>query len=349
MGIQRFRLSDMIPNALFYKLRNLGKKNRASNLNNNKEPLSTSSYLTAAKATSQPQRKSYHFPREHQNSPPPPPPHYIYLEPPRKSSKKRRSSYRRSSSRTSTPRLPPSSSGSGICSCRPSTDSAWTNKQDSTPEYFPDSPLDSTSSSSSGKDSILPELVSRPVLSAAAPGKFAGKLHYDDDHDRFETGPKIELPRIITKPIVKNSDESARIKGGPNQPCKCGGNSDEKKVKKKKACCGGPVHRISGNSPAGMKLRTNSPRIGRIQGRRSVSSRKNILPESFAVVKTSQDPQRDFRESMVEMIVENNIRTSSDLENLLACFLSMNSDEYHDMIIKVFKQIWFDIANVRLN
>ncbi|CAN0879577.1 Transcription repressor OFP1 [Linum grandiflorum] len=61
----------------------------------------------------------------------------------------------------------------------------------------------------------------------------------------------------------------------------------------------------------------------------------------MAVVKSSADPQLDFMESMVEMIVENNISSSKDLEDLLACYLCLNSDEYHDVIIKVFKQIWF--------
>lgn len=66
------------------------------------------------------------------------------------------------------------------------------------------------------------------------------------------------------------------------------------------------------------------------------------------MVKKSADPQRDFRESMVEMIMENNIRGSKDLEDLLACYLQLNSDEYHEVIIKAFKQIWFDLADIRL-
>ncbi|XP_019184252.1 PREDICTED: transcription repressor OFP1-like isoform X1 [Ipomoea nil] len=116
-----------------------------------------------------------------------------------------------------------------------------------------------------------------------------------------------QLPPIITKASPKTEEKEQRTR---------------------------PVRRHSG-----LKLRTNSPRMGRrIQGRKSVSS-----SQSFAVVKTSQDPRRDFRESMVEMIVENNIRASKDLEDLLACYLSLNSDEYHDLIIKVFKQIWFDM------
>jgi uncharacterized protein (TIGR01568 family) len=68
----------------------------------------------------------------------------------------------------------------------------------------------------------------------------------------------------------------------------------------------------------------------------------------LAVVKSSFDPQKDFRESMMEMIVENNIKASKDLEDLLACYLSLNSDEYHDLIIKVFKQIWFDLSDIKL-
>lgn len=64
---------------------------------------------------------------------------------------------------------------------------------------------------------------------------------------------------------------------------------------------------------------------------------------SFAVVKCSFDPQQDFRDSMVEMIMEKKITRPDDLEELLACYLTLNSDEYHDLIIKVFRQVWFDL------
>ncbi|KAK1320339.1 hypothetical protein QJS10_CPA03g00966 [Acorus calamus] len=102
-------------------------------------------------------------------------------------------------------------------------------------------------------------------------------------------------------------------------------------------------------SPAlGMRLRAvaASPRV-RVQHRRSSATARRRRSEGFAVVKASTDPQRDFRESMVEMIVENNMRDSKDLEELLACYLSLNSDEYHDVIIKVFQQIWFDLTDIR--
>ncbi|XP_066360663.1 transcription repressor OFP1-like [Miscanthus floridulus] len=76
--------------------------------------------------------------------------------------------------------------------------------------------------------------------------------------------------------------------------------------------------------------------------------------EGLAVVRRTRDPQRAFRESMVEMIA-----TASggggptavpprpeELERLLACYLSLNADEHHDCIVKVFRQVWFEYVNL---
>ncbi|KAG5029537.1 hypothetical protein JHK87_013051 [Glycine soja] len=62
--------------------------------------------------------------------------------------------------------------------------------------------------------------------------------------------------------------------------------------------------------------------------------------DSFAVVKCSLDPQKDFRDSMIEMITEKQISEPEEMEDLLACYLTLNSNEYHDLIIQVFKQVW---------
>ncbi|KAE9602941.1 hypothetical protein Lal_00050072 [Lupinus albus] len=67
---------------------------------------------------------------------------------------------------------------------------------------------------------------------------------------------------------------------------------------------------------------------------------KSSLDHSFAVVKCSFDPRRDFRDSMIEMIMEKKINKPEEMEELLACYLTLNSSEYHDLIIKVFKQVW---------
>ncbi|MED6143364.1 hypothetical protein PIB30_005636 [Stylosanthes scabra] len=112
------------------------------------------------------------------------------------------------------------------------------------------------------------------------------------------------------------------------------------------------------NSPTGIRLRVNSSKLAsrKIQAyaRKSVSSngskasRNAGFPDGFAVVKSSFDPQSDFRDSMLEMIIENNIRASKDLEDLLACYLSLNSTEFHDLIVKAFEQIWFEFAQLRM-
>ncbi|KAL1224767.1 Transcription repressor OFP5 [Cardamine amara subsp. amara] len=64
--------------------------------------------------------------------------------------------------------------------------------------------------------------------------------------------------------------------------------------------------------------------------------------ESFAVVKCSSDPRKDFRDSMIEMIMENGINHPEELKELLVCYLRLNTDEYHDMIITVFQQVHND-------
>ncbi|XP_010434489.1 PREDICTED: transcription repressor OFP5-like [Camelina sativa] len=65
--------------------------------------------------------------------------------------------------------------------------------------------------------------------------------------------------------------------------------------------------------------------------------------ESFAVVKCSSDPQKDFRDSMIEMIMENGINHPEELKELLVCYLRLNTNEYHDMIIHVFQQVHNDM------
>ncbi|CAL1406261.1 unnamed protein product [Linum trigynum] len=107
-------------------------------------------------------------------------------------------------------------------------------------------------------------------------------------------------------------------------------------------------------SATGIKLKPKPPR--KLARRKVQDSRKstvtaclsaargNRIGESVAVVKSSVDPERDFMESMVDMIVENGIRSSRELEDLLACYLSLNSMKYHDVIVRAFEQIWFHMS-----
>ncbi|KAB2030051.1 hypothetical protein ERO13_D05G198300v2 [Gossypium hirsutum] len=62
--------------------------------------------------------------------------------------------------------------------------------------------------------------------------------------------------------------------------------------------------------------------------------------ESVAVVQKSEDPYEDFKRSMLEMILEKQMFEANDLEQLLQCFLSLNSRQYHGIIVEAFTEIW---------
>ena len=61
------------------------------------------------------------------------------------------------------------------------------------------------------------------------------------------------------------------------------------------------------------------------------------------VVESSYDPYNDFRQSMIEMIIDQDIHETSDLEELLQCYLSLNEPEYHSVIVDVFTDVWYEL------
>ncbi|XP_051120735.1 transcription repressor OFP8-like [Andrographis paniculata] len=67
----------------------------------------------------------------------------------------------------------------------------------------------------------------------------------------------------------------------------------------------------------------------------TVARIRNSLP----VVKVSDDPYSDFRRSMLQMILENEIYTEDDLQHLLRSFLELNSPHHHEVIFKAFMEI----------
>ncbi|CAM8952493.1 unnamed protein product [Rhodiola kirilowii] len=96
------------------------------------------------------------------------------------------------------------------------------------------------------------------------------------------------------------------------------------------------------------RSKVKSPRINAMNdGRRASNSssscssgkRMTLLESSVTVVKSSDNPESEFKESMMEMIVENNITDLDGLEELLISFLVLNSDEFHEIIVTVFKHI----------
>ncbi|KAL6838569.1 hypothetical protein ACP4OV_031625 [Aristida adscensionis] len=106
-----------------------------------------------------------------------------------------------------------------------------------------------------------------------------------------------------------------------------------------------PSFSVSGRTP--VRVRARSPR------RAALGAPPEL--ESLAVVRRTRDPQRAFRESMVEMIARTGggggggaAPRPEELERLLACYLSLNADEHHDCIVKVFRQVWFEYVNLQL-
>eukprot|EP00250_Pteridium_aquilinum_P014164 c21820_g1_i1 orf=603-2219(+) len=67
---------------------------------------------------------------------------------------------------------------------------------------------------------------------------------------------------------------------------------------------------------------------------------QGVVGDSFALVKMSDDPYEDFRKSMYEMIMEKDLEGSMDVEELLYCYLTLNSPEHHELIEEVFSDVW---------
>lgn len=91
---------------------------------------------------------------------------------------------------------------------------------------------------------------------------------------------------------------------------------------------------------AARKKSVSSPETASSPARKSVFQLVIPWRESMAVVKKSENPYEDFRRSMLEMIVEKQMFEEKDLEQLLCCFLSLNSAKHHGLIVQAFTDIW---------
>lgn len=69
------------------------------------------------------------------------------------------------------------------------------------------------------------------------------------------------------------------------------------------------------------------------------------IEESVAVVTETEDPYREFRRSMLQMIFEKEIFSPEDLQHLLRCFLRLNSAAHHDVILRAFFDVCSDVAS----
>ncbi|XP_057979391.1 transcription repressor OFP1-like [Malania oleifera] len=343
----RFTLSEMMPMAWFYKLKETTRTSRAKNSNSNASP-SSSNKKKSSRPTPIPTPNSnyqYSPPNGFHNSTAS---HRIRTPTP--ADPPRRSSYSKTLRRTS--RRPPVSDPA----CSISTTNA-----DLTPDQ--DHPQCSELRESQfhhGQAS---------TFSFTTSSKPDHALMISESIDLTPISAKIRENHKLTEPIITSSSipKAPRKKSCPaNAGASVTAEDDERGFKKK---VDGERNKIMAAS--GVKLRPNSPRFANrkinqaLGGRRKSTSTALVMtPTSsrlamqrkhrgaddemrfMAITKASEDPQRDFMESMAAMIGEYNIRAANDLEELLAWYLSLNSDEFHDLIVKAFQGIWFALSEI---
>ncbi|CAN6682639.1 unnamed protein product [Malus baccata var. baccata] len=104
------------------------------------------------------------------------------------------------------------------------------------------------------------------------------------------------------------------------------------------------VRRSNSDSDSKKSAGTTGGEFGKIKTvlrpMRACRGEEEKVRESVAVVKKSEDPFEDFRRSMMEMIMEKQIFEAKELEELLHCFLTLNSRHYQDVIVEAFSEIW---------
>ncbi|MCD7460489.1 hypothetical protein HAX54_043637 [Datura stramonium] len=352
MGNHKFKFSDMMPNTWFYKLKDMSKTK------NHKTPFSSSSnkpQFSQPRSSFSYTRKSIRVDKIYNSHA------YSFLDPPRRSSSSSSLSKRRSKRKTiykPSPKHIPSSISSfnnnyaSVSNKLGSAYSLSSAEEDKFPELdflnSPSSEYDSADSQSFNEHtSNWPNSCSCQFSSSATDiiidmnDKAQSNEFNNLDAGYASISELDQLPPILTK----TSNSIKNIK------------QDNLKARREKEPANGvgsPVSKKHFSSSSGVKLRTNSTKIASkrnsVSSKRRSKTKKEICSKgtSFAIVKASIDPEKDFRESMMEMVVENNIRASKDLENLLACYLSLNSNEYHDLIIKAFEQIWFNLSDLHL-
>ncbi|KAL2479755.1 Transcription repressor [Abeliophyllum distichum] len=158
--------------------------------------------------------------------------------------------------------------------------------------------------------------------------------------DSFQTSQS----RVVNNKSIENKLSNER---------KCLVESDKKTAKKShfpefRECSYNGLFSSDATKKCGISdgIRASKSRDTRSRRARRKITEVGLMPlqegvtDSLAVVKRSSDPYSDFRTSMVEMIVEKQIFTAKGLENLLQCFLSLNSYHHHRIIIQVFSEIW---------
>uniref|UniRef100_A0A0E0KDG2 Transcription repressor n=1 Tax=Oryza punctata TaxID=4537 RepID=A0A0E0KDG2_ORYPU len=94
-----------------------------------------------------------------------------------------------------------------------------------------------------------------------------------------------------------------------------------------------------------------APASSSLSAGRPSRRRRMWLRESEAVVMESLEPELELVDSMIEMLCTNGVRRLEDLQDLLACYLSLNAAEHHRTIVTLFRRVvlvWIHLGSQRL-
>lgn len=114
----------------------------------------------------------------------------------------------------------------------------------------------------------------------------------------------------------------------------------KKKAKKVQRCVPKTTKVIAENGGSSSPEIDTPARLSLFLKRLMPCALEGKVRDSFAVMKKSEDPYEDFKGSMLEMILEKQMFEEKDLEQLLECFLSLNSRQHHGAIVRAFSEIW---------
>ncbi|GKB48499.1 transcription repressor OFP7 [Tanacetum coccineum] len=172
-----------------------------------------------------------------------------------------------------------------------------------------------------------------------------------DDDDGFNVLPILPLP-----PCEENEDETETLISSRSfstdsstdfnpqletiRESACVSRAHRKRTSYSKPSKGMSMMMRRGDSGTGTSPEWGSPTRLSVFKKMIPCKVEGKMKESFAVVKRSEDPYDDFKKSMMEMIMEKQMFEEHDLEQLLQCFLSLNSRFHHGVIVDAFSEIW---------
>ncbi|KAL5754692.1 hypothetical protein ACOSP7_022912 [Xanthoceras sorbifolium] len=171
---------------------------------------------------------------------------------------------------------------------------------------------------------------------------------FDDDNNKKKKNVEDEETETLVSSSRSSSSElNPQLETIRETPFTTTSNTRKKNnVKRAKRCVskGKKVSMKDNNIVGGLSLSSpemESPaRLSMFLQRLIPCTVDGKVRESFAVVKKSKDPYGDFRRSMMEMILEKQMFEEKELEQLLHCFLTLNSRQHHKVIVEAFSEIW---------